>query len=312
MTPPLSSRPGLVHQMLLYDSPQLFLATAVPFIEEGLNRSDPVLAVTSDANSALLRDELGPTASSVEFIDQVSWYQAPGRTLAACYRYVHERLDHHERVRFIGEPIWSGWDTLEMIEWRRFESMVNAALARFSAWMICSYDSRALPDEIVADARRTHPQIARATGVEVSANYLDPTDYAAGDRDLSPPHSRYESIGFDSDPAPVRRFVARTARQLGLAPPRVDDLVLAANEIATNAIRHGAGYGFVRMWRDGRRVLCEISDPGQAKGSLLGLVPPDPDADHGHGMWIARQLCDLLEVRAGELGTTIRLHMRAC
>jgi hypothetical protein len=37
---------------------------------------------------------------------------------------------------------------------------------------------------------------------------------------------------------------------------------------------------------------------------------PAPDASHGHGLWVVHQLCDLVELRTGASGTTIRLHMR--
>jgi anti-sigma regulatory factor (Ser/Thr protein kinase) len=42
-----------------------------------------------------------------------------------------------------------------------------------------------------------------------------------------------------------RNFVAAHARSFGLSSARIDDLVLAANEMASNSILHGGG-----------RVLC--------------------------------------------------------
>ena len=95
-----------------------------------------------------------------------------------------------------------------------------------------------------------------------------------------------------------------------LNPPQVDDLVFIVNEVTTNAIRHGAGYGHVLVWREGQRLLCEVTDPGEAKGDMFGAIPPDPDSEHGHGLWVARQLCDLLEIRTRQPGTTVRIHMR--
>lgn len=302
-------QPGLVHQALLYDSAQQFLATALPFIQDGLHHGHPVLAVTTDANSALLQDQLGAAADRVEFVNPTAWYDAPGRTLAACHRYLHERLNGHACVRVLGEPVWTGRDELETLEWKRFEAIVNVAFARSPAWMICTYDSRVLPAGLVADARRTHPELAGMT--EANTSYLDPTRFSAEyDRELPPPPEKHEALMFDADPAPVRQFLATRAAMLGLPSERVDDLVLAANEVVTNAIRHGAGYGSARIWRNGSRVLCDVSDPGYAPDDLFGVVPPDPSADHGHGLWIARQLCDLIEIRSRQPGTTVRMHMR--
>jgi anti-sigma regulatory factor (Ser/Thr protein kinase) len=300
---------GFIHQVLLYESPQQFLAGAAPFIRDGLDRGEPILAVTTQSNSSLLRDSLGGLVHGVEFVDQAAWYDTPGRALAACHRYLREHIDNHERVRLIGEPIWTGRDALETVEWKRFEAIVNVAFARSRAWMLCSYDSSVLPAEVVADARRFHPQLS---GGSANEQYLDPAAFSAEyDREqLHGPGEGFAAQNFDADPGPVRQFVAAHGARHGLHGPRLDDLILVANEVATNAIRHGAGYGQVRLWRDGPWVLCEITDPGYADDGLLGCLPPDADADHGHGLWIARQMCDLLQIRTRQPGTTVRMYMR--
>jgi anti-sigma regulatory factor (Ser/Thr protein kinase) len=175
--------------------------------------------------------------------------------------------------------------------------------------MICSYDQRQLSPEVLADARRTHPQLS---GGYANAEYTDPSGLCAEwQLELSPPpEGAHATLDFDGDPAPVRRFVVSEAARLGLPGARLDDLILAVNEVATNAIRHGAGNGQVRVWRDRRYVLCEVFDPGQATNGLFGMVPPNPDSEGGHGMWITRQLCDLVEIRTLPSGTTVRLYIR--
>ena len=44
-------------------------------------------------------------------------------------------------------------------------------------------------------------------------------------------------------------------------------------------------------------------------------TPPTPrapaaDGEGGRGVWIANQLCDLVQVRSGEDGSVVRLHLR--
>jgi anti-sigma regulatory factor (Ser/Thr protein kinase) len=305
-----SSGPSLIHQVLLYQDAQQFLAAVLPFIRGGLDRDEPVLAVTTDVNAKMLRSELGPASDDVQFVDPIRWYDAPGRTMAACHRYVQERRDGHDRVRVVGEPVWAGWNALETAGWKRFEAGLNLAFAAAPAWMICSYDQRILPPEVVADARRTHPELS---GGGPSAEYADPTGFCAEmQTDLPPPpDGRFLTTAFDGDPAPVRHFVSSHAATLGLSPRRLDDLVLAVNEVTTNAIRHGAGYGRARLWRDERYVLCDVFDSGQARNGLMGYLLPNPDSEGGHGLWITRQLCDLVEVRTAPSGTTVRLYIRA-
>jgi anti-sigma regulatory factor (Ser/Thr protein kinase) len=299
----------LIHQALLYRDAQQFLAAVLPFITEGLDRGEPVLAATTETNCGLLRGELGKAAEDVQFVDPTRWYDAPGRTLAACHRYVQERRGGRERVRVIGEPVWTGWDQFETAGWKRFESGLNIALAAAPAWMICSYDQRLLSPEVLADARRTHPQLS---GGHDNVDYTQPDGLSAAWQPelLPPPEGTYRELSFDGDPAPVRRFVVAQATRLGLPAGRLDDLILAVNEIATNAIRHGAGSGQVRVWCDGRYLLCEVFDPGQATERLFGIMPPRPDSEGGHGMWITRQLCDFVEIRTLTSGTTVRLYIR--
>jgi hypothetical protein len=129
---------GLIYQALLYETADQFLSSAVPFVSEGLHRGDSVIAVTSDANAELLRQNLNGGGDSVTFIEASRWYDAPSRTLAAYHRLV-DRLQQ-ESLRVIGEPVWVGLDALETSEWGRYESMVNVSLAAAPAWMMCGYD----------------------------------------------------------------------------------------------------------------------------------------------------------------------------
>ncbi|HZD01048.1 MAG TPA: hypothetical protein VFA46_12910 [Actinomycetes bacterium] len=39
-----------------------------------------------------------------------------------------------------------------------------------------------------------------------------------------------------------------------------------------------------------------------------GHLPPNLDTEHGRGLWLTRQLCELLEPRTIPGGSLIRLH----
>lgn len=302
----------LIHQALLFDSPEQFLAAAVPFVVDGVHRGDTVLAVTSTDNTRLLRERLNGAADQVTFLEPAGWFDSPGRTLDAHYRRIDALATDSAVLRVIGEPVWAGRDDLETSEWGRYESVINVALADCRAWVMCGYDSRTLAGAIVQDARRTHPRLAVGTGSEISADFTEPASYyASRDTPLAPyPAAGVEWIPIHPDLAPVRQFVADHAPRFGVPADRVDDFILAVNEIATNVLRHGGGTGEARMWATDRRVVCEITDTGTAAGNFLGFLRSDPHSERGHGLWIARQICDLLEMRTGQSGTTVRLHMR--
>ena len=94
-----------------------------------------------------------------------------------------------------------------------------------------------------------------------------------------------------------------------LSPERRADLVFAVNEVATNAVRHADGICTTHVWRDGDTVVAELSCTSSLD-AVAGRMRPSPDALAGRGLWLVNQLCDLVELRSGHGGTTVRLHVR--
>ncbi|MFJ6718503.1 anti-sigma factor RsbA family regulatory protein [Streptomyces sp. NPDC091259] len=310
------SEKGLTHQGLIYGSDEEFLGATVPFCLDGLDRGDAVLAVTTDANIGLLRQALDGAADQVEYIDADDWYKTPGRTLGAYYRYVDRRTadGRHRRVRVIGEPVWHGRDPLEQTEWTRYEAAINVAFADCPAWIVCPYDTRVLPREVVDGARRTHPQLWTGAGPtpDRSSHYAAP-DTVGGpwERGLSPVTADGEEavLCFGADLAPVRAFVARKAASLGMPDEGLRRMLFAVNELATNAVQHGGGNGRLLLRRAGRRIVCDVTNPTRAAIDwYAGYLPPEHDRPRGHGLWAVRQMCDLTEVDTGPDTTTVRLH----
>ncbi|MGY1502641.1 ATP-binding protein [Streptomyces sp. QTS52] len=102
----------------------------------------------------------------------------------------------------------------------------------------------------------------------------------------------------------------RDGRSALLSAARRTTWSFAVNEVATNAVQHGGGTGRVTLWRDGGRIVCDVTDSGQTTTDwYLGYLPPSPTQPPRHGLWAVRQLCDLLEVQAQQAGTTGRLHL---
>ncbi|MFD3546759.1 anti-sigma factor RsbA family regulatory protein [Streptomyces sp. NPDC058655] len=313
--------PRLTHQGLVYGSDREFLDATVPFCLDGLHRDDAVLAVTTGGNIDLLRQALGDAAPHVAFVTADDWYQFPGRTLSAYYRYVdrHTAGRPRRQVRVIGEPVWHGRDELETREWTRYESAINIAFASCPAWIVCPYDTRRLPEAVVADARRTHPQLVAGPGARASGHYLPPTSpdgaWSGGAREEVPaaepvPGRAVASMRFGADLGEARSFVSATAVSLGMSPSGAQRLVLAVNEVATNVVQHGGGSGEVVLERTGHRIVCDVTGPGRTGADWYeGYLPPDPAHGRGHGLWVVRQLCELVEIDARHGGTSVRLHV---
>jgi anti-sigma regulatory factor (Ser/Thr protein kinase) len=114
---------------------------------------------------------------------------------------------------------------------------------------------------------------------------------------------------YRSDLSQVRALVLQQAREAGLADGRANDLVLAVSEVAANTLRHTHSSGTLAIWHDEEEVVCEIRDQGTITDPLVGQRKPSLDANGGHGLWIVRQVCDLVELTSDASGTTVRMHM---
>jgi anti-sigma regulatory factor (Ser/Thr protein kinase) len=114
---------------------------------------------------------------------------------------------------------------------------------------------------------------------------------------------------YRSDLSQVRALVLQHAREAGLTEGRANDLVLAVSEVAANTLRHTQSSGTLAIWHDEGEVVCEIHDAGTISDPLAGYRRPAPDATGGHGLWLVREVCDLVELTSDASGTTVRMHM---
>jgi anti-sigma regulatory factor (Ser/Thr protein kinase) len=109
----------------------------------------------------------------------------------------------------------------------------------------------------------------------------------------------------------TRELVRSAAQEAALPPARVAEVVLAAHEVAMNALTHGLGRGDVRIWAVADELVCEVEDRGPGiSDSLAGSKPPATDRTRGRGLWITRQLCDHVEIESAPGRTLVRLHWR--
>ncbi len=154
-------QPLFEHQVLPYASEDDLLSTAVPYLAEGIDRSDALLAVMPKARNALIRDNLDGASRRVEFVDAADWYTSPSAALDRYRVFLKERLDAGAVwIRIVGELPLVGRPRAEIAAWTRYESIVNLAFATAPATIMCTYDTQALPRGVVADAHRAHPSIA--------------------------------------------------------------------------------------------------------------------------------------------------------
>jgi anti-sigma regulatory factor (Ser/Thr protein kinase) len=224
---------------------------------------------------------------------------------------MQEMLVRHDGrlLHYVGEPIWPGRSPAEIREATRHEALSNLAWSGAEIRVLCPYDAEALDHDVLADAERTHPWVINGDGGSISASY-SPTVPATSEGPLPAPPNEAAHLTFDvGELWQVRALVAATAEAAGLDEVRSTDLVLAANEVATNALKHARAPGRLQTWIAPGAVICQLEDAGHITDPLAGRHAPRPSVDGGLGLWIVNQLCDLVEVRTATSGTTIRLRM---
>jgi anti-sigma regulatory factor (Ser/Thr protein kinase) len=302
---------AFVHEAFLYRDAEEFLRGMLEFIRGGIEAGEPVFVVLSAEKIERLREALGEEAGRVLFADMAEVGANPARIIAAWREFV----DQHggQPIRGIGEPIWAGRSEPELAECHRHESLLNLAFADTPAFrLLCPYDVSALPPGVVEEAARTHPFVSDVESFGESGSYrgLDAISAPFADPLSDPPESAAE-LAFDADSlGAVRELVTERAEEGGLSAPRAEALVLALNELATNSIRHGGGSGVLKIWEDGGFLLCQVEDSGRIEAPMVGRLRPVLDEPGGRGLWLANQLCDLVQVRTFEDGNVVRVHMR--
>jgi anti-sigma regulatory factor (Ser/Thr protein kinase) len=304
--------PAFVHEAFLYRGPDEFLRGMLQFIRDGIEAGEPVFVVLSAEKVARLREALGEDADRVLFADMAAVGANPARIIAAWHEFVDEHGAGGQAIRGIGEPIWAGRSDSELAECHRHESLLNLAFADTPAFrLLCPYDVTALDPGVVEEAERTHPFMSDVESFRESGSYRGleaiSAPFAAP---LEDPPAFAARLTFDADSlGAVRDLVTERGEGAGFERETTDALVLAVNEIATNSIRHGGGFGVIRTWDDGSFLLFQVEDGGRIDAPLAGRRQPVLDKPGGRGLWLANQLCDLVQVRTFEDGNVVRIHM---
>jgi len=298
-------RRGFRHEALIYRDRDEYLAGTVPFLRAGVEAGEPALVAVSRQNTALLEAELGD-AGAVRFADMESLGRNPARIIP----FMQDFLDEHGGVpaRAVSEPLWPGRAPAEVEECQRHDSLLNAAFAAAPEWsLLCPYDASALDDEVLEAVSRSHGAVSHDGVSEPSADYELAADHFAGELPDRPPG--IAGFPFERpDLAEVRRRVEEAAESVGVPSLDVAAVVVAASELAANSVAHGGGAGMLRIWTEPGALLIEIQDGGWIVDPLVGRLRPTMTQEGGRGLWMANQLCDLVQIRSGEDGTVVRLQ----
>jgi anti-sigma regulatory factor (Ser/Thr protein kinase) len=302
---------GLWHAALFHRGAAEFETRACHFAEDAVRAGAAVLVVGPGTSLASLRRRLDGLGDRVTWADASEWGANPGRLISAISRFAQQ---HAGRPTWcVQQAAWPSRSAEEMWEVLRHEALLNTALAGAPVRMLCPYDVR-LPQELISCAEATHPVISPRGRFQPSPSYhhdvrgLVPAEC---DRPLASPPSDAQLLAYSDDLRGVRHLVSLQAELAGLSPARAGDLLIAVGELAANTLAHSTGTGTLTTWTTGTEIVCQVSDSGYIADPLAGRLRPAPEAARGgRGLWLVHQLCDLVQVRTGQDGTTVRVHVR--
>ena len=294
-----------------------FLDAVVPFLREGVAAAEAMLVAVDAAKIDALRDELGVDARAVQFVDMGELGRNPARIIPAWSDFLIRnarpgQASEPRGLRGVGEPVWPGRSSDELVEAHYHEALINRAFADTGDWqLLCPYDTGALDPAVIERARRDHPHVSMDGACRPSAHFTD-ADTAEGlfDAPLSDPPADHAAMELGPNSIrDLRRCAAPIADDLGLPPQLRGDLELVVSELVTNSVRHGEGRGTLRIWHDQDHVVCEVTDAGQIDDPLVGRRLPLSFEAGGRGLWIVNQLCDLVQLRTSSEATIVRAHL---
>ncbi|MEJ2867273.1 ATP-binding protein [Actinomycetospora sp. OC33-EN08] len=298
--------PALVHRGIAYTDSAALGAALTPAVAAALDEGRAVTVALEPATAESLRQGLGGAGLSVEFLDITRPARQDAFQLAA------------RRATAVAQAARLGVGSLLITEhadhrgrpdayWLRLEAALDAALARLPVTLWCAY----LADEPAYV--QCHPELGPLSEQHRNPDYRTPPDVV---HDLPgvtvpppPAHATHWDFGA-ADLGPLRRQLAAAVGASGLDDEAGEDLVYSCSEVATNAVEHGGGTGTVWTWADGDDVVCQVADTGRVTDPFPGVVPPALDQDRGRGLWLARALCDDVDVASGPGGTVVRLARR--
>jgi anti-sigma regulatory factor (Ser/Thr protein kinase) len=309
---------GFHHDALLFDSPEQLVDVAVPFLLEGVAAGEAAVVATSGPTAQVVREAVEDDPL-VHVLERHELYRARTPTAITTVRRLAEQQAAAgvPRVRVVGEvdfgPTERTW-----LEWQRYEAVINGALADWPLWGLCVFDTQRLPEPVLESALATHPTLVTPDGRAANPEFTEPEKYLRSmpvppePLEETPPRLEAAAV---VDFAGLRRTVGAELATVDAPADLLDDFLLAIDEMTSNALRHGGPPVCLRLWIADDRLACTISDQGPGfDDPFAGYGPAHGDdlSRGGMGLWLARQLCDHVDITTDADGTRVRLtlHLR--
>ena len=300
----------LRHVAGFHDSPADLLGQLTPLVVAAAERGEPVAAVLRPVTEEALQQALGDAVELIPLALPESTETCSGQTVAAYRaRELRELTRGGTRpVTVIAEHI-SRFDGADGGFWTELDAAMNVALAELPVTLTCFFPELPLHQSVLEGARRNHESLLIGGRARTNPEHRAPREVLTEQPTSAPIVLRPPDVELTFGAwqlHEVRAAVERAALAADYQPDRAEDVVLAVNEVATNAVEHGGHEADLYIWAEDA-LVCEVHDRGELSDPLPGLAAPHPADPKGRGVWIARQLCDTLHIWADASGTHVRM-----
>jgi anti-sigma regulatory factor (Ser/Thr protein kinase) len=290
-----------------------------PLLRAAVTDGDLVWAAVDDPTREAIERRLGAAASGFVFGEPGQPYSYSGQTTAARRAERLREVNGDGRAALIlsdaatvggPDPDFSAPDF-----WSVVDASCNLALSGLPVTLVCLCDSERTSEDTERILYWNHPELFVDATTSPNPRYRSPAEVLASTPvppapALGPP-SQERPFADSSALRGIRVLARRHGLEAGLAPTRIDGLVVAVCELVSNSIEHGPGHGTVSWWISPGRVVVQIDDDGPMTSITPGLRRPDTRSVRGRGVWLARQLSDILHLWTGVDGTHARLEIGA-
>jgi predicted small metal-binding protein len=298
------------HECVFYSGTDGFLDQVIPFILDGLALDQPVMVAIAEPRLTAVRSALGDDASRVVLLDMAVLGGNPASIIPAWRDFVAGT--DGRPIRGVGEPIWHGRRTSEIVEAQLHEALLNLAVDPDTPlWLMCPYDVSALDQDVIDEALRGHPHVGgpgHRSG-EAADSTEDHTSHAMALFAANLPEPVHPTISITiTDDGDVATRVFGAAAAAGLPACRSAKLAAAVDEVANAGTRNSGAAVDIRLWQDPSSLICEVRDQGTIEDLLVGRGPALSTQSRDRGIRLANELCDLVQVRSNSAGTAVRMH----
>jgi anti-sigma regulatory factor (Ser/Thr protein kinase) len=310
---------SFVHAALIVDSDDAVIERLVPILRESIDAGLPVLMVVSEGLERLVRAELGPLGDRLEWSAPAAFYQRLGFAYEEFRRYLQQQHALGRRVHVVAEPdVPTTADPSSPVDraaaYLSYEAVCNEAYATFGCPVTCVWDSRRHPTLTIESVRSLHNHEITASGRQPNEAHVPAMAYLARRNDIPLPRPS-AAIGLDLtvsslDELPsVRQVVRDWSGDESFTDDAIDDVLIAVTEIVTNGLIHGVPPVRLRAWSHTGTLVLQIDDlGGRALPATAGYFAPPPKQSSGRGLWLARQLADVVTIHSTVGLTSVRLH----